>query len=270
MRHAVSDLDQAQQLVRQPGDGVCINCLADICDLHDEAQRAVYRTRYDAWDRIHAERRKWCAVAPGWLLNGRPELPPVLDLSLDHVRFGVILGLAALDLPLSYDWTLCASPFKSGDPALGMLVLKAVLEACADPHDLGPLPIGVLGPWTPAYKGLFPPKKYDPAALDPEHREWRREPVAGLLGGSGVHRLHPHVNDVADRFGRESVGWTINIGTTSSGGGKVSFSMTEWRRGPESGAAGRDVVDVLLRDHTWRGRRYQYLLLDAALAGSSS
>lgn len=200
-------------------------------------------------------------TAPTWLREARPELPAELDLSLDHVRFSVIMGLFTLPLPLSYTWALCASPISRGDGRMGALVLKAALEALADLSSPGPLPIGVLGPWTPTYGGLFPPKKYDPMALDPRHRKWQRHHI-DLPNGNAPHRLYPHVREVVEQFPGGPQGWSMNVSRNESGGGTIGFSMSEWRRGPEVDAEGRAVVDALLRDHTINGHRCGYLLLD--------
>lgn len=201
-------------------------------------------------------------TAPEWLSTARPELPAELDLSRDHIRFSVVMGLSTLPLPISYTWALCSPPVARGDADLGAQVLKAALRALSDLANPGPLPIGVLGPWTPAYAGLFPPKKYDPMKLDPKHRKWQRHHIDGLPASGSPHRLYPHVGEVAEQFPGGPQGWSMNVSRNESRGSTIGFSMSEWRRGPEADAEGRKVVDALLRDHVINGRRYGYLLLE--------
>lgn len=200
---------------------------------------------------------------PEWLLSVRPELGDQLDLKLDGVRFSVIVGLSSLDLPISYKSAICAQPFDRGAPQLGALLLRAVLKVLADPTNPGPLPLGVLGPWQ------IERDSGDKRPLDqiaPEFRVWRREAVSGLPRLYGPHTLFPRVREVADRpWAQPPVGWSINRSENYPGCG---LSLGLWREGPEVLAAGRAVVDGLLRDHRGRdGRRYGYVLLDELCDG---
>lgn len=195
---------------------------------------------------------------PAWLRAARPELPERLDLLVDHVRFGVIVGLNGLDLPLKYDKALCAFPFQRGEPRLGALLLRAALEALAEPAAPGPLPLGVLGPWR-VRREAHDTRPVE--AIPPEYREWQRERVAGLPALYVPHELFPRVREVQERpWARSPTGWSINRSVNLPGRG---FTLGTWREGPQASAEGRQIVDALLRDHRGRdGRRYSYVLLD--------